>query len=130
MLWATKAARSPSDCFKTTYEAFQIAVRYMTPVLVLTDGYIGNGSEPWKIPDIEDLPEISITHPTDPEGFLPYSRNEDLARPWAIPGAKGLAHRIGGLEKQDLTGGVSYDPLNHERMCELRAAKIQKIADA
>ncbi|HSW44749.1 MAG TPA: 2-oxoglutarate ferredoxin oxidoreductase subunit alpha, partial [Phycisphaerae bacterium] len=124
------AARSPADCFRTAFEAFQIAVRYMTPVIVLTDGYLANGSEPWRIPDIKTLPRIEVNHEIGPDGFQPYARNDDLARPWAVPGTKGLAHRIGGLEKEHLTGRVSYDPVNHEKMVRLRAAKIAKVAEA
>ena len=127
------APRSPSDCFRTAIEAWQIASKYMIPVLLLSDGYIANGAEPWLIPNAADLPEINIQHPgpreEDAEPFLPYLRNEDLARPWAIPWTKGLEHRIGGLEKQENTGNVSYDPDNHQRMCELRNEKVQKIAE-
>ena len=102
----------------------------MTPVIFLSDGYLGNGSEPWLIPDFDKLPDISPAFRTNPEGFLPYVRNEKtLARPWAIPGTPGLEHRIGGLEKQDKTGNVSYDPMNHETMVKLRAEKVQRIAD-
>lgn len=121
---------SPADCFDATIEAFQIATRFMTPVVVLSDSYIGNGTEPWKIPDVKDLPEFSTWEPKPQEDFSPYMRNGDLARPWAIPGMKGFAHRIGGLEKQDVTGNVSYDPMNHQRMTELRAQKIENIAKA
>lgn len=123
------ASASPSDCFYTAFEAFQIAVRYMTPVIMLSDGYLGNGSEPWLVPKIEDLPRIHINHEFDPETFKPYARNEDLARPWAIPGTKGLAHRVGGLEKENITGKVSYDPVNHEGMVRLRAEKVAKVAE-
>lgn len=127
------AAASPSDCFAATIEAFRIAVRYMTPVVLLTDGYIGNSAEPWLVPDVSNLEKIMIENPTqpnDPKGFLPYKRNEDGARPWAIPGAPGLEHRIGGLEKADLTGMVSYDPANHDLMINLRAKKIAGIRPA
>jgi 2-oxoglutarate ferredoxin oxidoreductase subunit alpha len=124
------AAANPADCFDVAIEAFRIAVRHMTPVFVLSDGYIANGAEPWRIPRFEDLEPIEITHPADPDTFLPYARDEaTLARPWAIPGTPGLEHRLGGLEKQDGTGAVSYDPENHERMCRLRAQKIERIAD-
>lgn len=123
------AAQSPSDCFYACYEAFQIAVKYMTPVIVLTDGYLANGSEPWRVPNLEDLPEIKVNHDINPEGFQPYARDENLSRPWALPGTKGLAHRIGGLEKENITGKVSYDPMNHEFMVKLRAAKNAKVAD-
>jgi 2-oxoglutarate ferredoxin oxidoreductase subunit alpha len=122
------AALSPSDCFDMAYEAFQIAVKYMTPVILLTDGYLGNGAEPWKVPDVSELPDFDIQHPTDPETFNPYTRTENLGRPWALPGTPGLAHRIGGLEKERITGDVSYDPLNHQNMTEERAAKIAKVA--
>jgi 2-oxoglutarate ferredoxin oxidoreductase subunit alpha len=126
------AARSPADCFDLAIEAWRIAVDYMTPVLVLSDAYVANGSEPWRIPEIDSLPEIAVTHP-DPqdngEQFLPYERDERLSRPWALPGTPGLMHRIGGLESQEQTGAVSYDPANHERMIRLRAKKIAGIAD-
>jgi len=122
------AARSPADCFRTAFEAFQIAVRYMTPVVMLADGYLGNGAEPWRVPRVTDLPTIPVSHDADPEDFQPYRRDENLARPWVIPGTPGLAHRIGGLEKQDVTGNVSYDPENHEHMVRLRAAKVARVA--
>ncbi|MHC4442397.1 MAG: 2-oxoacid:acceptor oxidoreductase subunit alpha [Planctomycetota bacterium] len=124
------AAQSSADCFHSVYEAFQVAVKYMTPVIVLSDSYLANSAEPWRIPNIEDLPKIEVNHDIDPATFQPYSRDENLSRPWALPGTPGLAHRIGGLEKQDITGDVSYDPLNHQRMCELRAAKIAKVAES
>ena len=124
------AAANPADCFDVAIEAFRIAVRHMTPVFMLTDGYIANGAEPWRIPRFEDLESIEVNHPSDPAGFLPYSRDEaTLGRPWAIPGTPGLEHRLGGLEKQEGTGAVSYDPENHERMCRLRAEKVERIAD-
>jgi 2-oxoglutarate/2-oxoacid ferredoxin oxidoreductase subunit alpha len=123
------AAQSPADCFDIVIEAFQIAVEYATPVMVLTDGYLGNSAELWRVPHAIDLPRIEVAHPIDPAGFQPYSRNEKLARPWALPGTPGLAHRIGGLEKQEVTGAVTYDPMNHQRMSELRAAKVAKVAD-
>jgi 2-oxoglutarate ferredoxin oxidoreductase subunit alpha len=123
------AARSPADCFECAYEASRLAVRHMTPVLLLSDGFIANGAEPWRIPAVEDLPPIPVSFRTDPEGFLPYSRDEaTLARPWAIPGTARLEHRIGGLEKSDGSGNVSYEPLNHERMVHLRAEKIARVA--
>ncbi|HEX4796204.1 MAG TPA: 2-oxoacid:acceptor oxidoreductase subunit alpha [Humisphaera sp.] len=127
---AVIAAASPSDCFHAAIEAFTLATQYMTPVMLLTDGYLANGSEPWLIPDVSKLPRIQIDHPTAPndaKGFMPYKRNEKLVRPWSIPGTPGLEHRIGGLEKQDVTGGVSYDPINHEHMVRTRAAKIANI---
>jgi 2-oxoglutarate ferredoxin oxidoreductase subunit alpha len=124
------AAASPADCFNATVEAFTIATKYMTPVLLLSDGYIANGSEPWLIPQFTDLSPIKVDHPTqknDDRGYMPYKRNADGARPWAIPGTPGLEHRIGGLEKEDVTGSVNYEPANHERMVRLRAAKIANI---
>ncbi|MFV2066313.1 MAG: 2-oxoacid:acceptor oxidoreductase subunit alpha, partial [Pirellulales bacterium] len=127
------AARSPSDCFDVAQEAWRLAVRFMTPVCVLSDGYIANGSEPWRIPEVDDLPKIEVRHPSpganNGQPFHPYDRDERLARPWAIPGTPDLMHRIGGLEKQDLTGNVSYDPANHQYMIETRARKIANIAD-
>ncbi len=124
------AAQSPSDCFYAAFEAFQIAVKYMTPVIVLTDGYLANGSEPWRVPRVDDLPRIEVNNDIDPETFQPYARDGNLARPWALPGSKGLAHRIGGLEKENITGRVSYDPLNHETMVKLRAAKVAKVVES
>jgi 2-oxoglutarate ferredoxin oxidoreductase subunit alpha len=127
------APASPGDCFNAAIEAFTIATRYMTPVILLSDGYLGNGAEPWMIPDVSKLPRITITHPTqanDPAGFMPYKRDESHVRPWAIPGTPGLEHRIGGLEKQDVTGNVSYDPANHEHMVRIRAAKVAGIKPA
>ena len=121
------AARSPADCFDAAIEAVRIAVKYMTPVMLLTDGYIGNGSEPWRVPDVGSLQPIKITHATDPETFQPYLRDEHGARPWAIPGTPGLQHRIGGLEKEHITGNVCYDPENHQKMTELRARKIENV---
>ncbi|MBU2446190.1 MAG: 2-oxoacid:acceptor oxidoreductase subunit alpha [Bacteroidetes bacterium] len=123
------AASSPADCFYTSLEATRIAIKYMTPVIYLTDGYIANGSEPWKLPEIEKLPKIKVNFRTDPNGFEPYSRDEFLARPWVIPGTPGLEHRIGGLEKQHITGDISYDPDNHEFMVNLRTEKIKNIAN-
>lgn len=123
------AASNPADCFYTSLEATRIAIKYMTPVIYLTDGYIANGSEPWKLPEIEKLPKIEVKFRTDPNGFEPYARDEFLSRPWVIPGTPGLEHRIGGLEKQHITGDVSYDPDNHEFMVNLRVEKIKKIAD-
>ena len=122
------AASSPADCFDAAVEACRIAVKYMVPVLFLSDGYIANGSEPWRLPEVADLPDLRTEFLTDSEGFLPYSRDEKtLARPWAIPGTPGLEHRVGGLEKEDRTGNVSYDPDNHQRMTDLRAAKVERI---
>ncbi len=126
------AARSPSDCFDAAFEAVRIALKYRTPVMLLTDGYLANGSEPWLLPDVDTLPDISVpfaTEPNDGDEFLPYLRDpETLARPWAVPGTPGLMHRIGGLEKQDRTGNVNYDPDNHDHMCRVRAAKVAGIA--
>lgn len=126
------APRSPGDCFDIAVEAWRIATECMCPVVILSDGYIANGSEPWKIPDVAKLPKIKITHPegADPdEPFMPYARDENLARPWAIPGTEGLMHRLGGLEKEDGTGNVSYDPANHQHMTDTRAAKVSRIAE-
>ncbi len=124
------AASRPSDCFETAYEACRIAIKYMTPVILLSDGYLANGAEPWPIPNVEDLPEISVQFAKEPESFAPFLRDEEtLARPWAIPGTPGLEHRIGGLEKEAVTGHVSYDPRNHEYMVKMRAKKVEKIAD-
>lgn len=125
------AARSPADCFEVIQEAWRIATRFMTPVFVLTDGYIANGSEPWRIPQVSAMEPIIVQHPgplQNGDQFMPYARNERLARPWAVPGTPGLQHRIGGLEKQDITGNVSYDPDNHERMIKIRARKVAGIA--
>ncbi|NLF71944.1 MAG: 2-oxoacid:acceptor oxidoreductase subunit alpha [Candidatus Anammoximicrobium sp.] len=125
------ACRSPADCFDVVLEAWRIAVRYMVPVIILSDGYIANGAEPWRIPRFDDLPKIPVEHPgasQDDEPFLPYLRDERLSRPWALPGTPGLEHRIGGLEKQQVTGAVSYDADNHEFMVKLRAQKVENIA--
>jgi 2-oxoglutarate ferredoxin oxidoreductase subunit alpha len=128
------AAKTPSDCFFTALEAARIALKYRTPVILLSDGYLANGAEPWRLPDVESLPDISVTFATernseDGEVFHPYLRDpETLARPWAVPGTAGLEHRIGGIEKEDITGNISYEPANHERMVRLRAAKIAGIA--
>lgn len=123
------APRTPGDCFHAAFEATEAAIRHLMPVIVLSDGYLANGAEPWLIPEAETLPKIRVTHPADPEGFQPYRRDpETLARPWAIPGTPGLEHRLGGLEKADVTGHVSYDPENHEQMCRLRQAKVDRIA--
>jgi len=125
---AVLAASSPSDCFHTVLEAFQIAVKYMTPVVVLSDGYLANSSEPWLIPEVETLPRFDVELQSEAEGFQPYRRDEEtLARPWAIPGTRGLEHRIGGLESEDLSGDVSYLPENHAKMVALRAEKVARI---
>ena len=122
------AASTPGDCFWVALEASRIALKYMVPVIVLSDGYLANGAEPWRIPQLSEIPQIPVHFVTDPQGFLPYKRDpQTLARPWAIPGTPGLEHRIGGLEKQDVTGNVNYEPLNHEKMVRLRAAKVEAI---
>ena len=123
------AARTPRDCFFMAIEASRIALKYMTPVILLTDGYLANGSEPWRIPHVDEIDEMPVKFRTDPEGFYPYLRNENLSRPWAIPGTPGLEHRIGGLEKSDVYGNVSYDPENHDKMVKLRTKKINAIAN-
>ena len=134
---AIVAPRSPADCFATALEAVRIAVTYRTPVLLLSDGYLANGSEPWRIPDVESLPVIDAAFATEPNGtdgagkpvFLPYLRDpHTLARPWARPGTPGLEHRVGGIEKADVTGVISYDPDNHDHMVRMRQAKIDGIA--
>ena len=131
------AANSPADCFYAAIEAARLALKYRTPVMLLTDGYLATGAEPWKLPEVEDLPDISVEfaegpNATGPDGspvFHSFLRDPDtLARPWAIPGTPGLEHRLGGLEKADVTGNVSYDPTNHELMTQLREAKIKGIA--
>jgi len=121
------AASTPSNCFTMAIEASRLALKYMTPVILLTDGYIANGSEPWRIPHVNELPKIEVKKRTDAEGFQPYLRDENLARPWAVPGTPGLEHRIGGLEKDDITGNVSYDPDNHDHMIKTRAQKIKNM---
>jgi 2-oxoglutarate ferredoxin oxidoreductase subunit alpha len=125
------SASSPGDCFDVAIEAWRIAATYMTPVMILSDGFIANGAEPWRIPEISDLPKIEIKEPRqleEGETFLPYERDDKLARPWAAPGLKGHAHRLGGIEKAQNTGNVSYDPENHQEMTEIRAAKVANIA--
>ena len=127
---AVVAPATPADCYTMAIEAFRIATKHMTPVFFLSDGYLGNGAEPWKIPGPQDLPKFDVKFRTEKEGFQPYLRDPNtLARPWAVPGTPGLEHRIGGLEKEDVTGNVSYDPENHEKMVRLRAEKIARIAD-
>ena len=126
------AASSPSDCFHYAFMAGKIAMEHMTPVILLTDGFIANGSEPWRIPSMADYPAICppIVAEAPAEGeFMPYARNENLARGWAFPGKKGLEHRIGGLEKDRLKGSISYDPANHQEMTATRAAKVAKVAE-
>jgi 2-oxoglutarate ferredoxin oxidoreductase subunit alpha len=123
------AAATPADCFWIAFEASRIAIKYMVPVIVLSDGYLANGAEPWRIPRADELPTIPVKFATDPATFLPYKRDpQTLARPWALPGTPGLEHRIGGIEKQDVTGNISYEPLNHEKMVRIRAAKVEAIA--
>lgn len=146
---AIVAPQSPVDCFDMAFEAVRIATRFMCPVFYLSDGYIANGSEPWKIPSVEKLPKIAIENATGPnsdgwagpghengdgegggtEKFLPYRRDEFLSRPWAIPGTPGLEHRIGGIEKQDVTGNINYEPANHQHMTDTRRKKIENIAE-
>jgi 2-oxoglutarate ferredoxin oxidoreductase subunit alpha len=132
------ASYSPAQCFEAAIEAARIALKYRTPVILLSDGYLANGSEPWKIPDLESLPDIAVPFQTEFNGtdddgnpvYLPYLRDPDtMARPWAIPGTPGLMHRVGGIEKQDKTGNINYTPANHQLMVDLRAAKIARIAD-
>jgi 2-oxoglutarate ferredoxin oxidoreductase subunit alpha len=127
------SASTPSDCFSAVYEAVRIAVQHMTPVIFLSDGYIANGAEPWRFPKSEEMPAIEVNFKTElghhEESFQPYLRDEKLVRPWAIPGSPGLEHRVGGLEKQNITGNVSYDPDNHQMMVKIRQEKVDKIAD-
>jgi 2-oxoglutarate/2-oxoacid ferredoxin oxidoreductase subunit alpha len=124
------APSSPGDCFWIALEASRIAIKHMVPVIILSDGYLANGAEPWKIPTVDELPEIPVHFETNPEGFLPYRRDPvTLSRPWAVPGTPGLEHRIGGIEKQDVTGNINYEPLNHEHMVRLRAAKVESVAN-
>lgn len=123
------AAQSPVDCFFSAIEASKIALEHMTPVVLLTDGYLAFGSEPLNIPKFEDITPINVKQRTDPEGFYPYQRDENLVRPWAVPGTPGLEHRIGGLEKKDVYGSISYEPMNHEIMIKNRAKKIELIAN-
>ena len=133
---AIVAPCSPADCFNMIFEAVRIAVTFMTPVILLSDGYLANGAEPWLIPEIKDLPSIQVKHPTKPNSngdapphFLPYKRDARLVREWALPGTPGLEHRIGGIEKEDVSGNVSYDPANHQHMVHTRAKKIANIAN-
>ena len=128
------AAKSPSDCFATAIEACRIAIDYMTPVILLSDGYIANGAEPWRFPSAADIPEIKVNFKKaldeGEETFLPYKRDENHVRAWAVPSTKGLQHRVGGLEKEDQTGNVSYDPANHEFMVKIPEGKVNKLADS
>jgi 2-oxoglutarate/2-oxoacid ferredoxin oxidoreductase subunit alpha len=126
------ASSTPGNCFDAALEAARIAVKYRTPVILLSDTFLANSSEPWLIPDVDSLPVIEpkfATEPNDDRGFMPYKRDENVARPWALPGTPGLEHRIGGLEKEDVTGNISYEADNHEQMTRLRAAKVAKIAE-
>lgn len=122
------APRSPGDCFDIAIEAVRIAIRHMIPVIILSDGYLANGAEPWRIPDSTTFDPIEVEHAADPDTYEVYGRDEHLARPWVVPGTAGMEHRIGGLEKQHLTGNVSYDPDNHQMMTDLRHQKIEKVA--
>ena len=123
------AAATPGDCFFAAIEAVRIAITHMIPVMLLTDGYLANGAEPWQLPDLDAIPPIDIPTDIPVEGFHPYNRDPDtLARPWALPGTPGLEHRLGGLEKQDITGNVSYDPDNHDHMTRLRQERVDRIA--
>lgn len=126
------ASSKPSDCFEVAMEACRIAVQHMTPVVLLSDGYIANGAEPWRFPKAADIPEMKVSFAKQSENgeqFMPYQRDEKLARKWAIPGAPGLLHRVGGIEKEDVTGNISYDPANHEHMVKTRERKVEMIAD-
>ena len=124
---AIVAPSTPADCFNMALEAVRLAVKYMVPVMYMSDGYLANGSEPWLIPEPESIPKIDVSFRTEPEGFFPYLRDENLSRPWAVPGTPGLEHRIGGLEKSNVSGNVNYDPENHEFMIRLRAQKVKNI---
>ena len=124
---AVVAPATPAECFSMALEASRLAIKYMVPVMYLSDGYIANGSEPWKLPDVDAIPEIEVKFRTEAEGFQPYLRDENLSRPWALPGTPGLEHRLGGLEKANITGDVSYDPENHEFMVRLRAQKVKNM---
>jgi 2-oxoglutarate ferredoxin oxidoreductase subunit alpha len=125
-----QAPATPADCFDMAIEAFRIATRHMLPVIYLSDGYLANGAEPWRLPTVDQLPRFDVKFRTEPEGYQAYDRDPDtLARPWAIPGTPGLEHRIGGIEKQDITGNVSYDPENHMHMVQTRAEKVARIAN-
>jgi 2-oxoglutarate ferredoxin oxidoreductase subunit alpha len=127
------ATKTPIDCFETAFEATRIAIQHMTPVILLSDGFIANGAEPWKFPNADDIAPIRVEFKQSlnegEETLMPYQRDEKLVRPWIIPGTKGLEHRIGGLEKQDITGNISYDPDNHEHMVKTRQAKVDLIAN-
>lgn len=127
---AIVSASTPSDCFHMAIEASRLALTFMSPVILLTDGYLANGSEPWNIPSVDSIPEIPVKFHTDPETFQPYARDENLVRPWGIPGTIGMEHRIGGLEKANITGDVNYEPDNHFEMVKLRAQKIQNMQNS
>jgi 2-oxoglutarate ferredoxin oxidoreductase subunit alpha len=124
------ACATPADAFDCAVEACRIATQYMTPVILLSDGYIANGSEPWRLPKMSELTPFPVTFRTDPNEFMPYARDEKNARPWVKPGTPGLEHRVGGLEKAHLTGNISYDPDNHEFMVKLRAQKVMGVRDS
>ena len=127
---AIVAPATPSECFTMAVEAYRIALKYMVPVIYLSDGYLGNGSEPWRIPSLADLPDVTYRYHTDPDTFSPYRRDpETLARPWAVPGTKGLEHRIGGIEKSSETGDIDYDPGNHHRMTMFRKERVERIVN-
>jgi 2-oxoglutarate ferredoxin oxidoreductase subunit alpha len=122
------AASTPADCFHAAMDAVRVATKYMMPVMLLTDGYLANGAEPWRVPKVDELPDLRVPNAVDPEGFHPYRHDPvTLARPWAVPGTPGLEHRIGGIEKADVTGHVSDDPANHEHMTRLRADKVRRV---
>lgn len=123
------APQSPADCFSIAIEAVRITMQHMVPVVILSDGYLGDGAEPWRIPDVTSLGAIDVTHPTDPQTFMVYSRNEKLARPWGLPGTPGLEHRIGGLEKQHGSGNVNYEPENHQLMTMIRKEKVERVTE-
>ncbi len=126
------AAATPADCFDLVQEAMRIAVDFMVPVIFLSDGYIANGAEPWRVPNVSELKAVKVKHPTErnaADGFLPYKRDDRYVRPWAVPGTRGLEHRVGGLEKADVTGNVEYSPSNHQKMTDIRAKKVAGIAD-
>ncbi len=125
---AIVAPATPADCFNAAIEAVRIATKFMIPVMLLSDGYLANGAEAWKLPEIKDLPKLDVKFHTNPEGFKPYMRDENLSRPWVKPGTPGLEHRVGGIEKQNLTGNVNYEAKNHEFMVKLRAQKVANIA--
>jgi 2-oxoglutarate/2-oxoacid ferredoxin oxidoreductase subunit alpha len=123
------APSTPGNCFDAALEAARIAVKYRTPVIVLSDTFLANSSEPWRLPDVSALPQIDPAFATDPRGFQPYARDENQVRPWAVPGTPGLRHRIGGLEKEDVTGNISYESENHAHMTHLRADRVARMAD-